>query len=162
MSAIGDLLAPIGAGFFQQAYVVDDVAAAAEAMQATLGCTPFNRLGAMDLDYDVRGATVSAALALGFARSGNVQVELIEPVRGRTLHAEFLESNGPGVHHLGFLVADIGAEIARAAPLGFPQIMSGQFGNLRFCYLDTWDAFGLYTELVYDPDGAMMQLAAWR
>ena len=40
--------------------------------------------------------------------------------------------------------------------------MGGQFGSLRFCYLDTWDALGLYVELVEDPDAMMMSLMPWR
>ena len=37
---------------------------------------------------------------------------------------------------------------------GFPKLMGSQFGSLRFCYLDTWDALGLYVELVSDPVSA--------
>ena len=51
-------------------------------------------------------------MEIGFARSGNVQIELLQPVRGEGLHVEFLASNGPGAHHLGFLVDDIDAEVA--------------------------------------------------
>ena len=42
------------------------------------------------------------------------------------------------------------------------EIQSGQFGTLRFCYLDTWDALGSYVELVEDPDAVMSQLMPWR
>jgi hypothetical protein len=99
MSDAGVLLEQIAAGFFQQAFVVDDLAAAERAMTATLGCGPFVDLPATDLEYDLRGARVSAALAIGFARSGNVQIEVIQPVRGEGIHVEFLASNGPGAHH---------------------------------------------------------------
>ena len=40
--------------------------------------------------------------------------------------------------------------------------VSNQFGSLRFCYLDTWDALGLYVELVEDPDAMMMAIMPWR
>ena len=40
--------------------------------------------------------------------------------------------------------------------------LRSQFGSLRFCYLDTWDAMGVYTELVEDPDEMMMALMPWR
>ena len=36
---IGGLLARIGSGLFQQAYVVADLEAAEQAMRATLGCS---------------------------------------------------------------------------------------------------------------------------
>ena len=81
---------------------------------------------------------------------------------GVGLHSEFLASNGPGAHHLGFLVDDIDAEVAAGAALGFERVQGATFGALRFCYLDTWDAFGLYVELVEDPDAMMMALMPWR
>lgn len=162
MTGIGGLLARIGDGLFQQAFVVSDLDAAQVAMRATLGCGEFVNLPATDLDYDLRGERVSCALALGFARSGNVQIELLQPLRGHGLHVEFLESNGPGAHHLGFLVEDLDEVVARGVADGFPKLMGSQFGSLRFCYLDTWDALGLYVELVSDPDSLMMQIMPWR
>ena len=159
---IGGLLARIGDGLFQQAFVVADLDRAQEAMQASIGCDDFVNLPASDLDYDLRGERVSCALALGFARSGNMQIELIQPVRGAGLHVEFLASNGPGAHHLGFIVDDLDAVVALGAGSGFPKVMGGQFGSLRFCYLDTWDALGLYVELVDDPDAMMMAIMPWR
>jgi catechol 2,3-dioxygenase-like lactoylglutathione lyase family enzyme len=162
VSNIGGLLALIGAGLFQQAFVVADLEAAEHSMRAGLGCSEFVDLPATDLEYELRGERVSAALAIGFARSGNVQIELIQPVRGQSLHAEFLAANGPGAHHLGFLVDDLDGYVARAHDLGFPRLMGGRFGSLQFCYLDTHDALGLYTELVEDPDGMMQSLMPWR
>jgi len=159
---IGGLLARIGDGIFQQAFVVADLERAQDAMQAALGCGEFVTLPASDLDYELRGERVSCALALGFARSGNMQIELIQPVRGAGLHVEFLASNGPGAHHLGFIVDDLDSVVAIGAESGFPKVMGGQFGNLRFCYLDTWDVLGLYLELVEDPDEMLKTIMPWR
>jgi methylmalonyl-CoA/ethylmalonyl-CoA epimerase len=162
MSAIGDVLGRVGDGFFQQAFVVADLAAATGALRDAVGCREFAELPATDLDYDLRGARVSCALALGFARSGDVQIEVIQPVRGEGLHAEFLASNGAGAHHLGFLVDDLDAAVAFAEARGFPKLMGSQFGSLKFGYIDTYDTFGLYLELVEDPDAMMMSLMPWR
>ena len=161
-SKLGELLASIGAGLFQQAFVVADLAAAETAARATLGCSEFVNLPATDLEYDLRGETVSCAIELGFARSGNVQIEFLQPVRGQGLHVEFLASNGPGAHHLGYLVDDIGTEVQHAGALGFPKVMGSTFGSLTFCYLDTFDAMGLYVELVEDPENLMMSIMPWR
>jgi methylmalonyl-CoA/ethylmalonyl-CoA epimerase len=160
-SAINALLARIGDGFFQQAFVVDDFEGAQQALRSTLGCGDFVTLPATDIDYDFRGGTTTCAIEIGFARSGNVQVELLRPVRGVGLHSEFLASKGPGAHHFGFLVDDIDAEVAAAETLGFERLQGATFGTLRFCYLDTFDAFGLYVELVEDPDAMMMALMPW-
>jgi methylmalonyl-CoA/ethylmalonyl-CoA epimerase len=160
--AVGELLARIGGGLFQQAYVVDDLAAAEAAMGGSLGCSDFFELPAADLDYLLRGEPVTCALAIGFARSGDVQIELLHPVRGSGLHVEFLRDRGPGLHHLGFMVDDRDATIAAAEPLGFPVLMSGEFGALRFAYLDTFAALGVYAEIVEDPDGMLMGMMPWR
>jgi len=158
MNAINDLLTQVGSGFFQQAFVVQDMQAAQAACGA-LGCGAFVTLPASDLDYELRGATITSALEIAFARSGNVQIELIRPVRGGGIHGEFLATHGPGAHHLGFLVDDVDAEVGASA---FPNIQGGQFGTLRFCYLDTWDAFGAYVELVEDPDAMLAAMMPWR
>jgi methylmalonyl-CoA/ethylmalonyl-CoA epimerase len=159
---MGALLERVGGGLFQQAFVVDDFAGAQRALQTTLGCGEFVSLPATDIEYDFRGGRTSCALEIGFARSGNVQIELLHPVRGIGLHSEFLDSNGSGAHHLGFLVDDLDAEVDAASALGFERVQGATFGALRFCYLDTWDAFGLYVELVEDPDAMMMALMPWR
>ena len=156
------LLGRVGAGLFQQAFVVDDFAGAQQSLRATLGCGGFATLPASDIEYDFRGGKTTCAIEIGFARSGNMQIELLRPVRGVGLHSEFLESNGPGAHHLGFLVDDLDAEIAAAQQLGFERLQGATFGALRFAYLDTWDAFGLYVELVEDPTEMMMALMPWR
>jgi methylmalonyl-CoA/ethylmalonyl-CoA epimerase len=162
VAEIGELLGAIGGGLFQQAFVVADLAAAEAAMRSTLGCGAFVELPASDLEYELRGEQVSCALALGFARSGNMQIELLQPLRGQGLHVEFLASNGPGAHHLGFLVDDLEAVVALGTELGFARLMGARFASLQFCYLDTWDALGLYVELVEDPDSLLMSIMPWR
>jgi len=156
------LLERVGSGLFQQAFVVDDFAGAQRAFQTTLGCGEFVTLPATDIEYDFRGGRTTCALEIGFARSGNVQIELLCPVRGIGLHSEFLDSNGPGAHHLGFLIDDLDAEVEAAAALGFERVQGATFGALRFCYLDTFDALGLYVELVEDPEAMLMAMMPWR
>ena len=158
----GGLLARIGDGLFQQAFVVSDMEQAQSAMRSSLGCGAFVDLPASDLEYELRGTRVSCALEIGFARSGNLQIELIRPVRGEGLHVEFLAANGPGAHHLGFIVDDLDEVIEVGRASGFPKIMGGQFGRLRFCYLDTWATLGAYVELVEDPDAMLMSIMPWR
>jgi hypothetical protein len=159
---VGPLFGRITPGLFQQAWVVADLAAAEAGMRNALGCSEFVELPTADLKYELRGERVTAALAIGFARSGNSQVELIQPVRGASLHAEFLAANGPGLHHAGYLVDDLDEVVALAAQCGCARLMGSEFGSLRFCYIDTYDEVGLYTELVEDPDGMMMSIMPWR
>ena len=162
MADVAQLLGSIGGGLFQHAYVVADLAAAERSMREALGCSAFVDLPAADLDYELRGERVRSALTIGFARSGDVQLELIQPVRGPGLHAEFLAARGGGVHHLGFMVDDLDATLAHARALGVAKLMGGEFGALRFAYLDTVTEIGVYAEVVEDPDGMMASLQPWR
>jgi 4-hydroxyphenylpyruvate dioxygenase-like putative hemolysin len=157
----GALLARIGPRLMQQAWVVDDLAAAKDAMRA-LGCKKFFELETGDVDYELRGRTVSCALDLAFARSGNLQIELVHPVRGEGIHVEFLASRGSGTHHLGFLVDEMDAAVKAAAVDGFDPVMTGNFGPVRIAYLDTFEAIGVYTELIEDPHGMMAATMPWR
>jgi hypothetical protein len=159
---IADLLARIGPGFFQQAFVVDNLEIAQSAFQAVAGCKTWATLPATSLPYEYRGRTVECAIGLAFARSGDVQIELLHPESGEGLHVEFLELRGPGAHHFGYLVDSLDTELDVAAAAGLEKVMAGQFGNLRFAYVDTFDALGVYTELVEDPDELMRQLMPWR
>ena len=158
MAAANGLLARVWPGFFQQAFVVTDLDAAQQAFSATLGCERYNLLPPTSLPYRYRGEVVEATLAIAFGRSGGVQIELIQPVAGDGLHAEFLRTNGPGAHHLGFIVDSLDDVLAAASATGFAECMGGEFGNLRFAYVDSYDALGYYIELVEDPDGLMRQL----
>lgn len=164
MSATGDVgavLARIADGLMQQAWVVDDLAAAKDAMRA-LGCDKFFELETGDVDYVLRGKTVSCALDLAFARSGNMQIELVHPVGGEGIHVEFLASHGSGTHHLGFVVDDVEAAVVAAADDGVDAVMTGNFGPVRIAYLDTFDAIGVYLELIEDPNGMMAATMPWR
>ena len=161
MNGVGPVLARVGGGIFQQAWVVADLPAAEEAMRSTLGCGEFVKFE-MDETWELRGAEVKSALSLGFARSGNVQIELMQPLRGEGIQAEFLERHGPGLHHLGTLVDDLDAAIAEARRDGFEPVMAGQFAGVRLAFLDTFDALGLYIELIEDPAGMLWATKPWR
>ena len=161
MSAVGALLGRVGPGLFQQAWVVTDLDAAEAAMRASLGCGEFVNFE-MEQTFDVRGRPVPCTLSLGFARSGNLQLEVIQPIRGEGVHFEFLETHGPGPHHFGFLVDDLDATVAAATEDGYPAIMGGAFASVRISYLDTLAALGVYVELIEDPTRSMWSLMPWR
>lgn len=158
---VGAVLARIGKGLFQSAWVVNDRAAAEDAMRASLGCDRYVEFE-MDMDWQLRGQPAKCALSLAFGRSGNMQIEIMQPLRGEGIHFEFLANHGPGPHHFGFLVDDLDAAVGAATEDGFPTVMSGDFGNVRLCYLDTLDALGVYLELIEDPTDSLMATMPWR
>jgi hypothetical protein len=158
---VGAVLGRIAGGLFQQAWIVEDRDLAEEMMRRSFGCERFVEFE-MDAEWELRGHTVNCALSLAFARSGNMQIELMQPLRGEGIHVEFLARHGPGAHHLGFLVDDLDATEAAAADDGVVKAMTGAFGGMRLCYLDTLDSLGVYLELIEDPAGLLQRVMPWR
>ena len=158
MTDLGAVLARVGGELFQNAWVVDDLGAAKAAMGAALGCGEFVEFE-MDPEWDVAGMTVASPMACAFARSGNLQIELMEPRGTEGVVAGFLARFGPGPHHLGIRVDGLDAAVEAA---GVPVAMRADFGSLRLAFLDTVDALGLYLELLEDPDGMLWATTPWR
>lgn len=161
MADVGALLGRLGPRIFQHAWVVTDLAAAKEGLRTGFGCEDFVEFE-MEQTWLLRGEQVSCALATAFTRRGNVQIELMAPLRGQGVQQEFLERHGPGPHHLGVRVDDIEAEVAAAAAAGFAAVMTGQLMTVKVAFLDTVDELGLYVELLEDPDGMLWATMPWR
>jgi hypothetical protein len=157
----GALLAQVGGELFQQAWTVPDLATAQDAMRRSLGCSKFTQF-VMTETYDLRGRDTECSLSLGFARAGNMQLELIQPLKGEGIHFEFLERHGAGFHHFGALVGRLDEAIPAAGGLGFKPVMSGQFASIRLTYLDTYDDMGFYVELIEDPENMLWTTRPWR
>jgi methylmalonyl-CoA/ethylmalonyl-CoA epimerase len=51
-------------------------------------------------------------------QAGEVRIELLEPTAEDSPIAEFLNKNGPGLHHLAFRVADLPATLAALKSAG--------------------------------------------
>ena len=73
---------------------------------------------------------------LAFAQLGPVQLELIEIKGGPSIHVEFLENNGEGIHHIGVYVPDFDERIEKYRAMGINVLQQGK-GMRRYAYLDT-------------------------
>ncbi len=82
------------------------------------------------------------------AQMGAVQLELVQPVSGKSLQMEFLEKHGEGVNHLAFLVEDLEGEVAALVQKGLRVISSGKTARSTFAYLDTDKVGGIIFELI--------------
>ena len=72
-------------------------------------------------DMTVHGKEQGYVYGLALCNVGPVLYELMESVRGPNLYEEFLNNHGEGVHHLGYFVEDIDAEISNMASRGFAE-----------------------------------------
>src|ERR1700692_4024298 len=86
----------------QLGYVVDDVSAAMEYWTQSFGVGPFFYLPSPPLnDLVYRGAPTTARIAAGISSSGDLQVELIQPLDDEpSPYRDFRLEFGTGLHHL--------------------------------------------------------------
>ena len=70
-------------------------------------------------------------------------------MRGRTIHAEFLEAHGPGLHHVCFEVDDMDDACRAAEAAGVQVLMRGSMmdGEIEFAYVDGSAGGAPYVEL---------------
>lgn len=136
----------------QICWVTDDIEAAERLLSDQFGVGTWTRIPHTEFGPDtttLRGEPVRfvAHISLGYA--GDLQLELIQPVEGPTIHAEFLEAKGPGLHHVCFEVDDMDAAVAAAETAGVPVLMRGSMmgGEIEFAYVDGSAGGAPYIEL---------------
>jgi catechol 2,3-dioxygenase-like lactoylglutathione lyase family enzyme len=60
------------------------------------------------------------------AMIGPVQLQVVQPGKGRSIYKDFLEQKGEGVFHLGFVVEDIATSEAEVTAMGLEVPSSGR------------------------------------
>jgi catechol 2,3-dioxygenase-like lactoylglutathione lyase family enzyme len=151
-----EALEAIAAHFFQVAYVVRDLAAAEAWFQQLLGVPSWFRMENVpfgeECSYRGQPADSAAHLSVGYLR--DTQVELIEPIRGQSPYAEFLETRGPGLHHVAFDVPDFAATVSALCESGLELIAAGRVGpGSEFAYFDCDSAGASVIEILGFDDG---------
>jgi methylmalonyl-CoA/ethylmalonyl-CoA epimerase len=134
----------------QVCIVVEDMDRAIEYYRSIFGIGPFR---VMDIDLEdvlQRGKPISTKIKVAFARSGPLQVELIQPVKGENIYTEFLDSKGEGLHHLGFRVDDLDAMLAELAKEGIEPVFYKAYpdAGAAFAYLNSDKIGGVMFELI--------------
>lgn len=86
---------------------------------------------------------------------GDSFLQLLEPIRDDSPVAKFLERNGgPGVHHVGYGVADVDATLTDLKDMGVRVVDEVPRHGSRGCmvaFLHPKGAMGVLVELVEDP-----------
>jgi methylmalonyl-CoA/ethylmalonyl-CoA epimerase len=85
---------------------------------------------------------------------GGSFIQLLEPTRLDSPVGRFLERNGPGVHHVGYGVADVDATLADLRELGVQLVDDHPRPGSRGCtvaFVHPKAAMGVLVELVEDP-----------
>jgi len=106
-------------------------------------------------DMTYRGQPANFSMRVAFSSVGKLNVELIQPLTGPNIYAEFLERNGEGIHHFGIYVPSLDAAIEEMRERGYEVIMSGRGtgidGDGGFAYLSTEGDLGAIFEVIEAP-----------
>jgi len=101
------------------------------------------------------GQPTEYTMRIALANVGPMRIELIEPVEGDTVYAEFVRDHGYGVHHLGVLVESMEEALGRARDAGLTMTQDGAGfgpdGDGHYAYLDTEPLMGTTIELIERP-----------
>jgi methylmalonyl-CoA/ethylmalonyl-CoA epimerase len=103
--------------------------------------------------YYYRGVEENVRINQAFVQLGDVEVELIQPVEGRSGYKDFLDQTGGGIHHVLFEVTDIDPVIQKLEKHGIAVLQSGTGirPGTRWALLDTKELLGFLVELRHRP-----------
>jgi methylmalonyl-CoA/ethylmalonyl-CoA epimerase len=137
---------------FQNAFIVDDIEAAVARWVRSMGIGPWVMLENISMpNATYRGQPTTMPLHAALASSGELQMELIQPLHDHpSVYRDYYPRGTEGFHHIGVLTDDVPGEIERYRALGHGVVATG--GNpdaTHIAYLDTWEASRCLVELIH-------------
>ena len=142
----------------QIAWVTGDLDAAETALGTMLGARRWIRLPGVHFAPDTcvyRGEPADFAADISLSYAGDMQLELIAPVRGRSIYRDFLDDTGPGLHHICIEADDVAhfeELVAAGTRDGADLVQHGVMpGGMRFAYLSARDAGVPFIEIAHVP-----------
>jgi catechol 2,3-dioxygenase-like lactoylglutathione lyase family enzyme len=117
--------------FVQIGVVVADLDKSTRALTDIFGIGPFHIVdwppeGRADLERFYHGQPGDFTARMAFTELGSIELELIQPVSGQSIWADFLRDSGGGIHHIRFNVDELEPVQEYLAGQG---ILSAQHGS---------------------------------
>jgi methylmalonyl-CoA/ethylmalonyl-CoA epimerase len=141
---------------FQIGFVVRDLDRFVAELDTRLAAGPWRGwiFGPQGQGREYRGASAEWTLRL-VLNDRSPQYEVIEPVAGPSIHADWLRDHGDGFHHVGYVVRSLDRTTAEMEAAGHPVIARihsfGADGDGAAAYYDTADPLGFLVEAVEPP-----------
>ena len=139
----------------QVGVVVEDLDKTIQALTTVFGMGPFRVIdwpppGRTDIKKWYHGEPGDFTARLGFVDLGSVELELIQPVKGKSIWADFLAEHGQGIHHIRFNVAELDPVLSHLAGngVGVAQMGSGIRPGTTWANLDSEGAIGFGIEVM--------------
>jgi methylmalonyl-CoA/ethylmalonyl-CoA epimerase len=136
--------------------VVPDRDRTTQLLTSLFGIGPFRSVewpDRVESKYYYRGVEEQVRIKQAFVQLGDVEVELIQPLEGRSGYQDFLDQTGGGIHHVLFEVKDIDPAIEELAKSGITVLQSGTGirPGTRWALMDTHKLLGFLVELRHRP-----------
>jgi catechol 2,3-dioxygenase-like lactoylglutathione lyase family enzyme len=142
----------------QVAWVTRDLDSTERTLTALLGAKKWVRMPGIHFGPDScthRGEPADFTADISLSYAGDMQLELIAPVDGESIYAEFLATSGPGLHHICMAATDetgFDTAVRDAQAGGAPVVMQGVMpGGMRFAYVSAADAGVPFIEIAHIP-----------
>ena len=138
----------------QIAWVTRNLDATEGALSAMLGAKTWVRMPGVHFAPQTcthRGEPADFVADISLSYAGDTQLELIAPVSGRSVYAEFLDAAGPGLHHI--CVEKASVEEFEAALRDADEVVAQGVmpGGMRFAYIAAPAAGVPYLEIAVIP-----------
>lgn len=135
--------------------VTRDVKAMAKRYEEIYGVGPWiiaDGEGGLDpkyqaVDLTVRGKRQDFGVSLAWAKVGDIEIELIQPLDEHSDYGKFLKEHGEGIHHIS-LVTDVPEFKKTMEQRGIPTLMTGRVPGVEtWIYYDTPEELGMTVEI---------------
>ncbi|HBL51417.1 MAG TPA: lactoylglutathione lyase [Firmicutes bacterium] len=138
----------------QIALVVKDVQKAMDQFVNVLGIGPldvrhFTPAKVRDFKIDGQPVTEDFDFICAVCWEGDIEFELIQPIKGPNIYWKHLEEKGEGLHHVKEVLSDaeIPAALQEFADKGIRVLQTGWIDNDVHYYLDTEPTLGFVYEI---------------
>jgi len=111
-----------------------------------LGIGPFQARTLPPGEEWYRGKPHHGDVKIAMTILGGVQLELVQPVSGESVHKEFLDAKGEGIQHLMFAVDDFDKTVATLTEKGAVELLRSRRREGGVVYLDL-NASGVIIEI---------------
>jgi methylmalonyl-CoA/ethylmalonyl-CoA epimerase len=108
----------------------------------------------LGLEYTGSEEVAEQKVRVAFLKIGESRFELLEPTSPDSTIAKFLETRGPGIHHIGVKVSDIQASLSDHKKAGSKLIDNEpRVGahKMKIAFVHPKSTFGVLLELCQEP-----------
>ena len=90
------------------------------------------------------------AVKMAFIHTWGREIEILMPLRGRSVWRDSVEKNGDGLHHFNYNVSDFDAAISHLESFGCKMVQCGMRSReegCRWAYVDATEQIGYFIEI---------------